>query len=136
MKTTHLASQIEELLTQRQRHETALAAIKQTLDNIAAMIRGNGAQSPRTAAAPAARSAGGGAGRRRRRRRFGMTADEFVLGFVKEHQNPTTRDVNVAWAKAGRPFKADITLSKLVRERRLKRTPLVGERGSRYTMAS
>jgi hypothetical protein len=135
MKTTQIASQIEELLTQRKRHEDALAAINQILDNIAAMIGTNGTQSARRPAAPAAKSAAPAGPRRRRRPNFGMTADEFVLGFVKQHRNPTTREVNVAWTQAGRPFKADITLSKLTREGTLKRTPLVGERGSRYTVA-
>jgi hypothetical protein len=136
MKTTNIASQIEELLTQRKRHEDALAAINRTLDNIAGMIGANGTQVAVRAAAPAAKSAAPAASpRTRRRRNFGMTAEDFVLGFVKQHRNPITRDVNAAWTQAGRPFKADITLSKLTREGKLKRTPLVGERGSRYTVA-
>ena len=38
------------------------------------------------------------------------------------------------WKSAGRPSTADVTLGKLVSNKKLKRTTLLGERGSRYTL--
>jgi hypothetical protein len=64
-----------------------------------------------------------------------VTASEFVLTFVKQYRNPTTREINTHWKRAGRSFTADNTLVKLVKEKHLKRTPLVGERGSKYSLA-
>jgi hypothetical protein len=72
---------------------------------------------------------------RRTRRQFGMTAADFVLALVKQQTKPTTREINTHWKGAGRPFTADVPLGKLVKEKKLKRTPLVGERGSRYSVA-
>jgi len=64
-----------------------------------------------------------------------MTAADFVLALVKQQTKPTTREINTHWKGAGRPFTADVPLGKLVKEKKLKRTPLVGERGSRYSVA-
>jgi hypothetical protein len=94
-----------------------------------------GRQAVSTTAAPAFESPAMVPTQKRRRRRFDMTAEEFVLAFVKQRRNPMTRDVNAAWKEAGRPFTADIALSSLVKKKKLKRTPLVGERGSRYSLA-
>jgi len=62
-----------------------------------------------------------------------MTAEELVLAFVRDQRNPTGREVNEHWRAAGRPWSADVTLGKLVKAKRLRRTPLDGERGSRYS---
>jgi hypothetical protein len=73
--------------------------------------------------------------RRRGRRSFTTTAEEFVLGFVKSNRNPTTQEINAAWKQEGRGHTADNSLTKLVKERKLKRTPLgKGIRGSRFTV--
>lgn len=64
-----------------------------------------------------------------------MTAADFIVAFVKQHKQPTTREINAHWKGEGRPFTADVPLGKLVKEKKLKRTPLVGERGSRYSLA-
>ena len=130
--------QIQVLLDQKQKHVEALSAIDKILDGIAAMLGSShaGNRSRSIPTGPAAQSAAMPARRgRRARRQFGITAADFVLAFVKQHRNPTTRDVNVHWKTAGRPFTADVTLGKLVKDKKLKRAPLIGERGSRYTVS-
>jgi hypothetical protein len=63
-----------------------------------------------------------------------MTAEQLVMSFVRDHKNPTGREINQHWKVAGRTWTADVTLGKLVKARKLRRTPLNGERGSRYSM--
>jgi hypothetical protein len=87
------------------------------------------------ATASAAAPAPARRGRRRRRGHFETTGDEFVLDFVRQRRSPTTKEINTAWKGQGRGHTADNTLVKLVKQRQLKRTPLVGERGSRYSIA-
>ena len=71
---------------------------------------------------------------KRRRRTFSVSGDELVLTFVKAKKNPTTKQVNQHWKSQGRAYTADNTLTKLVKEKKLKRTPIVGGRGSQYSV--
>ena len=114
---------IQSLLDQRQAHTDAVARIDETLEQIARLVRSDG-QSKVT---PSPR-------RRRGRSGYKMTAEEMVLAFVKERRNPTGREINQHWKAAGRPWTADVTLGKLVKARKLRRIPLEGERGSRYSV--
>jgi len=79
--------------------------------------------------------AGGGGTSRRRRRAGGPSAQDFVLALVKGKRGATSKAINDAWRKAGRPGKADNTLSIMVRGQKLKRAKLEGERGSSYQAA-
>jgi hypothetical protein len=45
------------------------------------------------------------------------------------------REIEKHWTSEGRAVSAANLLSKLVKEKKLKRTPLKGERGSRYSLA-
>ena len=137
-----LAQRIQHLLETRQQHADALAQIEATLDQIGAALGTghNGRRKP--GRSPAAASIAGATvtqpkkKRRRGRGAFAMTAEEFVLGFVKANKSPTTAQINAAWKNEGRGHTADNTLSKLARERKLKRTPLgEGIRGSKYSPA-
>jgi hypothetical protein len=136
--TRTVAQRIERLLNERQQHADALAAINQTLRQIGAALNegGNGHRPGRKPAGAGNGAAGSGRKRRRRgRRSFSTTAEEFVIDFVRNHKNAVSRDINEAWKAEGRGHKADNTLSKLVKEKRLKRTPLgEGIRGSRYSV--
>ena len=76
----------------------------------------------------------GGSGKRVLRKDRGQTAQEFVAGLVKGSRGITSGQINAAWAKAGRPGKADNTLSLMVNAGKLKRTPLKGARGSTYRL--
>ena len=145
---TGLTGRIQQLLNERQQHVDALACIEQTLSGVAAalgMISSN-KQGPVEAiptkklgrplgsrnVAPAATPKKG----RRTRGSYATTGDESILAFIKANKNPTTSDVKAHWASEGRLGTADNVLSKLFREKRVKRTPLgKGIRGSRYSLA-
>ena len=65
---------------------------------------------------------------------YATTAEQLILNFVKEEQNPTTQEIKKLWAKEGRKGKVDNALTRLIQARKLKRTPIVGGRGSRYSI--
>ncbi|MCY2953578.1 MAG: hypothetical protein NTU53_16605 [Planctomycetota bacterium] len=71
----------------------------------------------------------------RRRRRFAISGEESVLAFVKEQGKPTSQEIERQWTAEKRNGRAAKALSKLTKAKKLKRTPLKGERGSRYTLA-
>ena len=86
-----------------------------------------------TAAAFAAMPSSGQA-KTRKRRTYATTAEDLILSFVKEKTNPTTQEIKKLWDSEGRKGKADNELTRLVHFKKLERTPLVGERGSRYSI--
>ena len=155
-----LTAPIQQLLDERQRHADALAAIDRTLFGIVAALE-NAASDGRAefevatglpgldADAEAKGEAAwqpqrpqGTCGERRypakgRRTRgsYATTGEESVLDFIKKHKNPTTKEIKGHWAGEGRKGTADNVLSKLFREKRVKRKALAsGERGSRYSL--
>lgn len=84
------------------------------------------------AGAPAAGKRGG----RRKRGTFAQTGEESVLAFIKSHGSPSAAEVNKHWSGEGRGGKADNTLTRLVKEGKLKRLPAAeGERGGKYKVA-
>ncbi len=77
-------------------------------------------------------------GRRRRgRRSFPTSGVESILSFVKKAgaKGATTAEINRHWAAETRSGRADVTLGKLVSEKKLKREKIKGERGSRFRVA-
>jgi DNA-binding transcriptional regulator YiaG len=74
------------------------------------------------------------AARRGKRGTFSQTAEEMVLGLLKG-KALTTAQINAAWKKSGRKGSADVTLGKMVKARKLKRSKLKGQRGSAYKAA-
>jgi hypothetical protein len=54
---------------------------------------------------------------------------------VKRKNNPTGREIESHWKGEGRGGPAANTLSKLVKEKRLKRQPVEEGRGSRYSLS-
>lgn len=78
---------------------------------------------------------GAAATARQPRSRSGQIAEELVLSLVKSRKATTSSQINAAWKKAGRPGLANNTLSRMVKERKLKRTKLKDERGSKYSVA-
>jgi hypothetical protein len=72
---------------------------------------------------------------RSKKRKFSQTADEFVLSLLLGGKSLTGSDLNAAWEAAGRAGRADNTLSLLVKNKKLKRTPLKEGRGSKYSVA-
>jgi hypothetical protein len=125
--TSDLAATIQKLFNDRRQHAAAVAAIDKTLARVGAALGTTvPIAGPKPVAAPK---------RRRRRRKFTQSADDLVLEIVRAHKNPTTQEINKLWRKEGRGFTADNTLTKLVKEKKLKRQPLEGRRGSRYLLA-
>ena len=70
----------------------------------------------------------------RKRKSYPETAEQFVLGLVKD-KGATTAGINKAWKESGRTGRADTTLSKMVKDKKLKREDIEGKKGSRYTVA-
>ena len=70
----------------------------------------------------------------RKNKKYAQTAEQFVLGLVKG-KGAITSDINRAWQAAGRTGRADNTLNKMLKSKKLKRTPLKGRKGSIYTTA-
>ena len=65
----------------------------------------------------------------------GLTANEFVIEFIKAKKNPTSQEINKHWKDSGRKGMADNNLSLLTKAKKIKRTPLGGgARGSRYSI--
>jgi hypothetical protein len=134
--TASLTDRIQQLLDQRQQHADAIAAIDKTLEQINSLLGGVGPgrrPGPEPSAMPSA--AEQPAKRGRRRQRFAISGEESVLAFVKEQGKPTSQEIERQWKAEGRKGRAAKALSKLTREKKLKRTPLQGQRGSRYTLA-
>lgn len=129
-----LTQRIAGLLESRQAHIDALEQIDQTLEQVSAALQPTRNGRPPV---PAAKPAAMGPMKRGRAKRkaFGVTAEALILSLVKEKKNPTTKEINAAWKKEGRGATADNTLTKLTKEKKLKRTPLgAGIRGSRYSL--
>lgn len=70
---------------------------------------------------------------KRGRGAFAVTGEESVLGFVKATAGCTTAQVNEHWVKEGRSGQANNALGKLVKEGKIARKNLKGQRGSTYT---
>jgi len=64
-----------------------------------------------------------------------VSGEQSILNFVKSRSNPVGKEIQKHWASEGRAGAAANLISKLVKAKMLKRTPLKGERGSRYSVA-
>ena len=135
----NFTKRVEQLVTERQKHAEALQRIDGTLSQLRAALglvggesgAGNGAH----AAPPAPAATGPGRRRRRGRQKFAVTGDDMILSMARQRGGVRTQDVKKRWADEGRGGTADNSLSRLVKVGRLKRIPIEGERGSRYTAA-
>jgi hypothetical protein len=66
---------------------------------------------------------------------FSQTGDQMILGLLAGGKALTTAEINEAWKKDGRGGTADNTLTRLVKDGKLKRESVEGQRGSRYRLA-
>ena len=129
-----LAERIQQLVNERQKHADAIALIDETLSGVAASLTGAAPISSRAAsaanpAAPATKRKRGG-----RLRKFATSAEESVLAFIRQNRNPTTQEIKKHYYSEGRGGTADNVLSKLFREKKVRREPLKDQRGSRYLL--
>jgi hypothetical protein len=129
---------IQSLLGNRQKHVDAIASIDGTLAAVSAALNGSAHSPSEPAVAPsvvAMKMPKTTAKRLTGRGKFALSATESVLAFVKEHKNPTSRQINQHFKDEGRSTAADDSLYQLVKKMKLKRTPLgEGILGSRYSL--
>jgi hypothetical protein len=142
---TDLSGQIQKLLADKQHHTEALARIDETLQKVGSLLgleaqigvrRGPG-RPPKTqpAVTPVAVTAAAPQKHKGKRRWFSVTAEQSILDFISKSDSPTTKDVNRHWKAEGRGGTADNTLSLMVKKKAIKRVPIEGKHGSRYTVA-
>jgi len=141
-KTADLSSRVDQLVQQRQEHLDAAQKISDTIAQIENLLGGAGAPKrrgrppgrPRMSALGAAPVAAPNGPRRgkRTRQRFAISGEQSIIDYIRSHKDPTTQDIKKHWASEGRGGTADNALSKLVREKKIRRFPLDGQRGSRF----
>jgi len=130
--TAIIATRIQQLVSERKKHADAIAAIDQTLTQIGKLL---GTKGPAPAAPSAtAKKPTVAAPKKSKRRTFTTTGAESVLAFVKKTGGSTTKEIQKNWKSERRGGTADNTLSQLFKDKKLKRTPLKDQRGSRYTL--
>jgi hypothetical protein len=151
---TSLPHHIEQLLSKRHDHVSAIAVIDATLARVTAALgglAGGSANGPavklvkpaKTVAAKVAPAIVAKAPKikivktrkPRKDSRYAMTANDLVISFITAKKNPTSQEVTKYWKEHGRNGTPDNTLSLLTKAKKLKRTPLgKGIRGSRYSL--
>ena len=135
-----LKSLVERLQKERQAHIDAVAEIDSGLVAMGIESSPSGRKPGKRGRGRPKKAAGFGrpkATKKRRRGRFAQSGIESVVGFVKRQgkNGATGAQITKHWKserRAGNPYN---TLGLLVREKKLKRLNLKGERGSRYTAA-
>lgn len=125
-----LVKTIKALQAERQRHVDAIAQIDATFEQY-----GISPEPKRRRGRPKASGGKKKAAKKKARKRFKQTAERAILSFVKRKGTPTTAEINTAWKRAGRGGTADTTLTKLVKDGKLKRENIKGAKGSRYSLA-
>lgn len=73
--------------------------------------------------------------RRRGRGSFPQTGEESILAFVGANRGADNAQLRRHWKSDGRSGVPDNALSKLCKDRKLVRTAIRGQRGSRYSLA-
>jgi hypothetical protein len=151
--SSNLSELLQRLASEKARHEQSTAAVSGTLEEISgllgSLLGGTSTSSssvsaprpalrgrPRKAASTPAAAAPVKATRgRRKRAKFAMSGEETVLAFVRQNRNPSTSEIQAHWKSEGRGSSADNSLSKLVKDKKLKREPNKQGKGSRYVLA-
>lgn len=152
--SSNLVELIQKLESQQRVHAENAAALGETLSHIGSLLGSLiGGQRVSAAAAapkaavvakaptqkpaksPASKPAKPATASKGTQNRFAVTGDESVLGFIRKRGNPTTSEVQAHWTGEGRGASADNSLSKLFKEKKIKREPNKQGRGSRYTIA-
>jgi len=135
LPATDLPNRIQKLLEERQQHADSIAHIDHILAGVSETLKGASLASPNGKKPVAAPVAIKGKKQRRGRGHFAVSAEDSILAFVKQKKNPTSAEINQHIMSEGRSSSANNALGKLVKEKKLKRTPLEGQRGSRYSLA-
>ena len=150
--SSNLVELIQLLESQRSQHAEIAAQVADTLEQVSSLLGALiGGQSrsmtmpaaPKSVSAPKVARASAAApkataptgNKRGRRNKFATTGEESVLGFIRKHGNPATAEVQAHWSSEGRGASADNSLSKLYKDKKIKREANKMGRGSRYTVA-
>lgn len=159
--TDQLASMIESLRKERDTLATRLAEIDETFGELGIAIESSDAapatRSPgrprkkiskkkktttttkkKTTARggrPAKKGQSSKRGGRRKRGTFPRTGEESVLAFVNELKSATAGEINKKWKAEGRGGSADNTLGRLVKDKKIVREDVPGQRGGVYKPA-
>ena len=133
---TDLTQRIQSLLDKRQEHTAAVAAIDETLARVSSVLKeiGSNRKIVASSSKPSTVVKTSGKGKKVRRK-FAVSGEQSILNFVKSKSNPVGKEIQKHWASEGRAGAAANLISKLVKAKRLKRTPLKDERGSHYSLA-
>ena len=131
--TRELERLVQQLKSERQAYVDAIAQIDATFEQfgIAATPRKRRGRPPGSGKGAAKKTTTKKG--RRKRGRFSQSGDDSVLAFVKGKGSATTKDINDHWSKEGRGGRADNTITRLFKAKKLKRQNIKGARGSRYT---
>ncbi|MFG0250682.1 MAG: hypothetical protein ACF8OB_17490 [Phycisphaeraceae bacterium JB051] len=145
MAKTPVAAELLKLVKKLQDERAAHVKEIEAIDLTFAQL---GIESETAAAAPAKKRRGRPAGSgkkakavkkttkkktgKRTRKSFSVSGDESVLTFVAANPGCTTAQVNEHWTTEGRAGKADNALGKLVKEGKVARKNIKGQRGSTY----
>jgi len=127
---------VDELQAERAQHAAAIEEIDRTFASLGITASSSAPKPGKKRGRPAGsknkttKSAGGD--QSRKRGSFGKTGEETVIEFVKANANCTTADVNNYWKAEGRKGSADNALTKLVKEKKIKRKNIPGQRGSQF----
>ncbi len=120
-----LQSVVDKLRSQREAHENAIADIDAAFEQLgvsapAAQRRGRPGRASKTT--------------RRKRRKFDVSGKESVLRYVQRAPKTgrTGAEIERQWKSEGRSVSAYNALGELVREKKIKRQNIKGQRGSVY----
>ena len=128
-----LETMIRQLRAERQQHIDAIAKIEATFERFG--ITPEGGTGKRRGRKPGRPKAAKTVKKRGTRGSFSKTADQFVLDLFKGGKKLTTSEINSRWKQAKRGSTADTTLSKLTKNKKLKRENIKGKHGSNYSAA-
>ncbi len=133
---TSLGHLIKQLLDEKQKHLDAIAVIDAAFEEsgIAPTSRRKGKRRKKAARKKAVKKRAHNKAKKTRRS-FRKTGEQFVVDLLKGGKTLTTALINSRWKQARRGHTADNTLSKLTKERKIRRQGIKGERGSTYKLA-
>ena len=127
--TAALTKLVKELQDQRQEHLAAIAEIDATFDSLGIDPDKAGRRRGRKKSARKTKN-----GRKKGRGRSKRTGEQFITGLLTKNKMMTTSQINNRWVAAGRGGKADNTLSKMTRDKKVSRKNIKGAMGSEYQL--
>lgn len=130
---SELARLVSQLMAERKQHAEALAQIDATFASLGISPKARPGRKPAALAALTAPAAPKKGKRRGRRGKFAQTGEQFILSLLAGGKKLSTAELNKEWIASGRKGRADIALGKMVKEKKINRAKVKGERGSVYS---